>query len=51
MASGVVLVWDVVLDLDVVLVEGAVLDFLVGGGGSSAGGLVGQLPKKTLSFE
>ena len=45
------MVWDVVLDLDVVLVEGAVLDFLVvGGGGSSAGGLVGQLPKKTLSF-
>ena len=50
MVGGFVLVWDVVLDLDVVLVEGGFLDFLVGGGGSSTGGHVGQLPKKVLSF-
>ena len=50
MVVGFVLVWDVFLDLDVVLVEGDFLGFLVGGGGSSTDGHVGQLSKKVLSF-
>ena len=45
-----VLVWDVSLDLEVVLVEVDFLGFLVGGDGSSTGGHMGQLSKKVLSF-
>ena len=43
------LVWDTVLDLDLVLDVGATLDFLVmGESEAEAGALVGQLLKKDL---